>query len=415
MTGQASAQKGSAMIGVLLVAILLVALFLVFSSWTTMGTKVVMHSLETQKAVYVAESGYYAALNWLKTPAAVSLTTNTLTMGSLTVGATYYLSMQLSQTDSSLVNIVSTGYTEVPTGHFLDPLGSKAEMGIIDAQVRVAGVKDYFAAVPGTLAIANGSDLTNSRVYGKDLIFMPPGPSTYTLVGQAYYFNSVTDGVNPNPAPSFVTFTGGPPNNAQKLPTEPRLPQVTPMRDSYYSMAADPSGPCILPVVGNNCTLSGSWTAPSPLNTSNVCFCQGNLYLGAPGQPLTVSGDVVVFVEGSTYIENNITPVVPGTDWMAIASEGDVIIPGSGDPQPPAPDVLTINGTFITDGAFNAGGSPRPAGQLTFNGGVVSQKNIWLSPYQLSRTYAYKVPNSALKLPFLVQSISWTIRHGKSL
>jgi hypothetical protein len=402
----ASAQKGSALVAVLMVAALLIAVFLVFSSWTSFGTKTVVHTLQTQKAVYIAESGYYAALTWLKTPAAVNLSTNTTIVSGLTPGATYYLSMSKSLTDSSIVNLESTGYFETPSGHFVDPLGLKAEKGIIDAQVRVEGVKDYFAAVPGTLGIAYGSNLSNSRVYGKDLIFLPPGTGPTSQVGEAFYFNSVTGDTSAN-----VTYVPGPPFTAQKLPTEPGLPQVTPMRDSYYSMAADPTGPCILPAAGGACTLSGSWTAPSPLNPSNVCFCHGDLHMGAAGQPLTVSGDVLIFVEGSTYVDNSVSPAVVGTDWLAIASEGDVSI----SINPPVPDALTVYGTFITDGAIKALGNPRANGTLDFYGGMVAQKGISLTVYGKRRTYTYMVPNSALTLPYLVQSITWSIRHGNNL
>src|SRR5882762_6296774 len=140
-------ERGSALIAVLIITALIAAVFVVFSTWTQIGNRAVIHTLNTQKAVYNAQSGYYAALDWLKTPYAVDLTTEPKNLGSMTDGATYYLTLARSINDSSLISITATGYFEIPSGHFSDPVGNAAEMGIIDAVVRAISVKDYFAAV----------------------------------------------------------------------------------------------------------------------------------------------------------------------------------------------------------------------------------------------------------------------------
>ncbi len=200
------------------------------------------------------------------------------------------------------------------------------------------------------------------------------------------------------------------PAYAQQLPQPPRLPQVGPMQDSYFAMANGPPGPsCVLPVNASNvCLLNGGWTATA--NPSNVCYCAGDLQLGDASGPLTISGLVVIFVQGTTHIQNSIQPATPNVDWMAVVSEGDIQID-----SPPAPDALTINGTFITDGSMIVQGGARPLGQLTFNGGIISQNKIALAAYQLSRTYTYHAADPNLKLPFLIEPVSWTIRHGKNL
>jgi hypothetical protein len=401
-------QNGSALITVLIITAIVAAMFVVYSTWTTIGNRAVIHSLQTQKAVYNAQSGYYSALDYLKQPFAVTLTTMPVNLGSMTDGATYYLSLAKSINDPSLVNLTTTGYFEIPGGHFQDPQGNAAEMGIIDATVRLVSVKDYFAAVPGTLAIANGTNIAGGSVYGKDLLFVT-GPLT-TQIGAAFYLNSVTPSATP--PPSLVTFTQLP-NNAQQLVTAPRLPQVTPMQDGYYAMANDPNVPCILPNPGNVCTLTNA-SFPLPANPSNVCYCAGDLHLGDNTGPLTVSGVVVIFVQGSTYIGNSVNVNDITTDWMAVASEGDVLFQNN-PPGWTVPHTMSVFGTFLTDGSIGVQGNPIWAdGNLSFTGGIISQKTISLAAFSQSRVYAYHAAPVALKLPFLVQSVSWTIRHGKN-
>src|SRR4029077_8860714 len=156
------------------------------------------------------------------------------------------------------------------------------------------------------------------------------------------------------------------------------------------------------------CTLTSA-NFPLPANTSNVCYCAGDLYLGDNTGPLTVSGVVVIFVQGSTYIDNTVNVNNITTDWMAVASEGDILFKNT------VPHTMAINGTFLTDVSIGVQGNPIWAdGNLSFTGGIISQKTISLAAFSHSRIYSYHAAPAALKLPFLVQSVSWTIRHGRN-
>ena len=177
-------------------------------------------------------------------------------------------------------------------------------------------------------------------------------------------------------------------------------------------MASDPSGPCLLPTVpdanGNpSCHITGAWTAPP--NPWNTCYCQGDLYLADNTGPATVSGVVVIFVQGQTWIGNNILMNNMANDWMAVASEGNVTI------EKTVPTTLTLNGTFLTDGSMNVQNNTTfPTGILNFTGGIISQNIISLGSFQQSRNYAYHSAPTNMRLPFLVQSLTWTIRHGRN-
>ena len=79
-----------------------------------------------------------------------------------------------------------------------------------------------------------------------------------------------------------------------------------------------------------------------------------------------------------------------------------------------APDTLSIFASMVTNGQLKALGNPRPNGNLTFTGGIVTGGGISLgNVYTLSRNYSYQAPDPTLPLPFATQVISYKVQSGK--
>jgi hypothetical protein len=387
--------KGSVMIGLMLIALALLAFVLPFVNWGFRGQKANQHAIETQKALYNAESGYSAALDWIRRPANVIAPGTTKLLTSMTVGSTYYISLTASA--NNLIDIVTTGYYYIHDGSFVDShTGQNAQQSVIEARVQADSLGSFFAAVPGLLNIAPGTDASGGMVYGKTLQFSAPiNPLQITKVKAAFYFNTVTPGT----APGFVQYTP-PTTTAIKLPTEPNLPTLdAPLRSLYLTMAG---GLASADILADGTVLTGALPAPS--NTYGIYYCPGNITLG----PLSVSSPVTLYCTGTISIADDISTDNPNAHWLAMLAEGDVTVTS-------VSSNISIEGTIITNGTFTGGGAVHPlSDQLSFKGGFVALKGANIASYWLAnRLYTYQAPPTTLFLPLATETISYHVSSGK--
>jgi hypothetical protein len=395
-------ERGSMLLACLVIAAAILAGMVTFAQTLKLATRSNATKINSQRAYYNAESGLYAALDWVKGPNSASVD-STSERQPLTpmAGADYQVTFMRDGVDPEIIHIVSTGTHRTPTGVHVDANGRYHE-AVIRATVRVQFAGDFFAAVPGRLTIAYGSEVSTGKVYGRTIEFLPGpnDPTNETKVEAAFYYDDVRDDVGTNERPEYVTFTG-PIDHAQKQPSEVRVPHVGALDSYYEAMANANTPPCVLPTVAGVATLEGRWTPP--VNTNSVCYVDGDLVIGN-ASALEVDGLASVYVTGTVHIRNNVE--APTGNWLAIMARNDIVV----DRQ--APNDLNLNMTAITDGAIRAEGNTRRNGNLRFNGGMIAQNGISLHQFQQSREYTFFGAPSSLNLPYLVQLKSWKVVRG---
>jgi hypothetical protein len=402
-------ERGSAIITILLISIFVVAVLVGYSQRVQYYSRENVSHVTKQKSFDGADSGINAALFWLRSPGNLtSLQPGTLLtpgdagappeFSSATATGRYDVSVYRSLIDSSLVDASCTSYYYLARGPHIAPDGRSAQRVIVHAKIRTRYVGDFFAAVPDVLSVSCGSVISPGTIYGKNLTF-DPCPAGQTRIGPAYFLN----GYSPTPA-SFVTFLSTPPAPIQ-LVVEPNL--VTPdrrLRAFYQKMA----GANTLPA---GTVLEANWPSPAPSNDYAVYYVPGDLHLGA-GPDLIFTKKLVVYAAGSVYIHNNVRPLAGDLDnnWLGIVAEGDIQIASD------APDILALNGLFVTGGRFFCSGNARSAGRLTFNGGIVAQKGVdFASVYAQSRSYTYVRADPMMGLPSItfIESYSQDFNLGQ--
>jgi hypothetical protein len=403
-TRRLNGHRGSALISVLLIGVLLITSMIWFERWSSQNKRVVLHNNGSRLAWSQAENGVDVALQWLRNPANLSNLPNggsyTLTPAELPTisGGRSDLTLYRNLVDASLVEAWSTSYFFLGSGSVVDPVSGKtAQMTVIHATIRARFVGDYFAAVPGALQLGYGTDASSGSVYARDLTFLPPnGSAQPTRVLSAYYLNSVS----PDAAPSFVTF-GGAPYQAQRLASEPGLVQLDSTLSAFYKALAGTD------VKAAGSTLTGTLGAPS--NQYHVYFCPGNLTLGSGASSLTVAGPEVVYATGSITINGNILTDGQPNSWLAVLCEGNVTIASTAGAS--SPYILTLNGTFVMGGQFQAAGLVRSTGSLIFNGGFLASGVNFASVWP-QRTYSYTRAPANMLLPFFIAVEQYQVVRG---
>jgi hypothetical protein len=403
-------EEGSVILAILLICLIIVVAMSAFSRRIQYYSRENISHIGKQKAFDAADSGVYFALYWLRSAGNLSILTSGHWLRPGDAGAPaelshvstvdrYDVSLHRNLIDTSLVDAYATGYYYVPRGPYKDPDGRSAQRSVIHAKIRTLYIGDFFAAVPEVLNVGCGSNIREGTIYGSTINFAACAPGQ-TQVGAAYYLN----GYQPMPA-NFVTFLSTPPLPSQ-LPSAPNLVVAHErLRASYITMAGTDN-------LASSVTLSGTWPASPPANGHNVFFSNGNLELGTSSTPLQFKGKTVIYTLGPVKIHNNVVPL--GGDrvnnWLAIISEGDIHIADD------APDVMSINGLYVTGGHFSSDGNSRTQGQLTFMGGFVAEQGVdFAGIYTQSRTYQYVKPDPAMALPYITyfESYSETFNLGQ--
>jgi hypothetical protein len=394
-------RRGSALITVLIVASLVAAAALAHHGILQQNAKRSVSRTDTGKALSYAEAGMATVMDRLRLPAPQENFTapSTLQLSGNMPNGRYDTSALRDPYDASLVRLFSTGYCYLDRGNAVDPTnGKRAQIAVIRASARIRSAAAFFAAVPGTLQIGYGADLSSASIYGAELHFDPPDGVTaeQTSVYQAFY----SDSVMPE-APSYVTFTGPAPA-LKRLPIEPNLiPINSQLRTLYTAWAASDR-------LSPGASLTGSLGAPS--NSYGVYYCPGDLFLAgtsSQSQSLDVNGSVLIYVAGTVTIAGSVR-AANSNSWLAVIAENSIRLAAV------APTTMELEGTYLSGQAFLAEPAPagRAGGKLTFTGGFQAQEGINFSGGWPKRIYIFKAAPSKMLLPFFLGVEDYQVERG---
>jgi hypothetical protein len=392
-------QRGGVLLACVIITLLIMTVIVQFSNWNSQMTQDNLKQLARQKALVNADTGVQAAYQFLRSPQGAQLDPGeTIPLPHLTQGSTFYVSLTRQLADSTLIDIFSTGYYQIPQGAFTDPSGQRAQQAVVRAQVQLRSIGDYFAATPGTLDVAYNSNISSGIVYGRDLRFTSGNPALNppgTRVMAAYYFNSVT----PSNYADFVTFLNAP-FSATQMGVEPNLPTLGPgMRNEYQLMA--PSD-----VLPNGTSLSG--LVPPPANNAyKVYFGAGEVHLGVVGSSCTLQSSFLIYALGDIIIHNVINGQLGDAAWPALLTEGNIYIATD------APNNMQIDATLIAAGEIKALGGARPNSELVIKGGLIAGEGINFATAYTQRTFTYQAPDPNLPLPSSTSVTMYKVTQGK--
>jgi hypothetical protein len=394
------ANRGSALVASIVVALLFLSMILWYAEWSRMLSRAEVSRMMAHNAMNYADDGINDALVRLKSPALRQW----LDMGTTAAysidkpSGRVDISLDRRSPDNNLVDLYATGYYYLPNGNYQDKLtGRPAQRTVINAKFHITNVDQYLLAVPSQLPVSYGTNASAGMIYASNLQFLPclGGPcGPATQLAAAYYHQSVT----PSSAPVFVQFTANPPN-AQRVNYPMNFASLDPeMRNFYQAQAGGPLPASFAGIIG----------APG---SSHVYFVDGDLDIAA-GSSLVVNGVYVIYATGIVRIHNNILLDHAGC-WTGILSEKEIHLASD------APNNLTLNGTFISNGIFQGdplpGNLPRSNVNLAINGGIVSLVRIDIAGiWRGNRTYTYQTANTPdFPLPNLTEKLEYKILSGK--
>jgi hypothetical protein len=399
-------EKGSAIIGVLLVGLLSMAALFTMSRMSMMRREVVVHDVGLQRASAAAEIGIARALDTLRSPSGTIAPNSSLTLGSTVQFGRYEVTMTPSIVDNSLVDVWSTGYIHVAKGLKYDSVAGKdAEMAVIHATIKFTSVGSFLAAVPDSLRVGYGSDVSSGKVYARRLIFEPQGPFdavSTTRIQEAYYYESKMN--DTDQGGTWVTYTNPGFTTAQQLPAPLRLVALDSyIRGYFQEKVLDP----VSQQIPAGSVISGGRSGP-PSSLPALFYVPGDLTLGTPTVDLTTGDVFTIYVQGKAYINGNIQ--VSGSGWIAILAEDGIQITDT------APSNLRLNGvTLVTNGGIDVE-DVKPAGnRIEIRGGMVAHGGINLSAgYTDARVYTYdRTTDSKLLLPNIATVMYSNLVQGK--
>ncbi len=388
-------ERGSALLAVSIILFLVIGISLWYVQWTMVQSRGSVNQTGSQIAMEQAENAYNDARQLLKRP---DLRTKLVTGGewqplssemmvdtTTTPDRRFAIDFHRSSADDSLIEATCTGYYYIASGNVVDVDNGnrKALQAVIEAKFKVYSAAQYLFAVPNTLTVNAGSDLSNGSIYARDLVFEP---GAHTTVGSAYYY------VSSSPtAPTNVTFinTGS----------------ATPLTSAANFGSLDSSIRTTYSAGTPQCTFDGLVSAPP----GHVFYCNGTVDI-AETVPLVVDGVYTIYATSNVVVHGNMR-LNNSSSWIAVLSEQDVQIGAD------APAHLTLHGNFVSNHDFVAEGSIHPFGTFHLNGSVAALNRIaigqvWSTPGSRHYLYATSTDPSFL-LPNFTQTLQYTVLQGK--
>lgn len=396
-------ERGSALIAGLVISLVFVGLLMWFFGWSrTMSHGMVKRGAGKQ-AIQLADSAVNDAMKRVKEPDFFDGGPVVRWTSESDYGA-YDITLVRSGINVSLVDAYATGYYYLPAGNATYG-GKRAQLAAVHAKIQLSTISDFFAAVPGDLHVGMGSDLSGASVYARNLTFEKnAGPRT--KVGRAYYSESVrrSDTGAVDDSPDFVDFDTSISSYALRLPSAPNLTTLDATTKNYYkNLAWANNGNPYDPFVGT--------VAAPPSGPPAVYFIDHDIELGSDALPFTVNGAYIIYTTGKVTIKNDILMASNDTNncWLSILAEKDIVIGAE------APNNLTLNGTYVTNGGFRADDANGAKNTLTFNGGFLAHQGVkFSSVYQGNRTYKFRSSSSAnIVLPNFATLLFYEITRGR--
>lgn len=392
-------EQGSALLAWIVIGLAIMAGMMWYSHYSWLDRVSTVQHISSSRALEYADSGINAARDRLTQPDLGGFLPagTTSQIANADAQGSYYVSLDRTNADTSLVSLIATGFFYLPKGGVLDAVNGRPSQGsVVSTKLRITNTGEYLLALPHAMTIDYGVDYSNGFIYAKDLAFQFGTTLPRTRVGRTFYTNAVS---LPNPAP-WVTFTQPAPyDQAVQLTNKPVFPNVgagSSAKQYYLDFGT--------PLPGN--VLNGLQTAPA----GNIFYATGDVQI-ANTSDVIVQGIFIVYTPGNVHIHGNITQqnpaAMPPTDWLAIIAEQDVHIVTA------APNNLTLNASFVVGSAFLSDTrGPRGVGsQLTINGGIVAQTRIDNSTGGWGqRVYSFKGTNDAqMKLPNVAEMLDYRI------
>jgi hypothetical protein len=399
-----AAQGGSIILTALLIGMLLIAFVTQLAIWSRKNNDLGVHRMATLRALQNADSGISETMEMLRRPGWVlSLQPGAQQSFQRTVASDtrgrYEVTFTRDSDDFSLVHVVSTGAYQLTSGAFELGVSSRGQVAVISALLRVRSVGDFFAAVPSSLTIGDGADISQGSVYARDLMFAPgtasPNPAR---IREAYYFSSVF----PSETPSTVIFTVGGTGKAVKLSHEPNLSAVdSTLRRHYKAWAGNDT-------LAAGAALDGTLgAAGDSANIHGILYCDGDVHVAggpASSSSLLVQRDRILYSTGTVWIHGDVRT---GGGWLAIIAEGDIVLASN------APTDLTLDATLITGRSFLAEQTALPRNRLTFSGGFHAQSGAQIGTSWPDRRYRYQRAPETMVLPFFLNLEAYNVLRGR--
>jgi hypothetical protein len=377
--------------------------------------------LTRQKALDYADAGLNDALAWLRRPDAgqqLRPGNNMILSVPRENGSSRTTLTRYDDAHRMYISADAIGYYDLSTGDATDPVTPgqpRARMASVHATILFTSVSEYVAAVNSPLHIADGSQLGTGDVYAPTLIF--DGAAT---LGRAF----AVDPIDLGPHPGTVHMTG-----MVQLNTPLNVATI----DSFSTRPLFLNRGTAPPAGG----FSGLVPEPPPDaqgRSSHVYYVPdpAGVDLGAWGAGLTVRGVYTIYAIGPIRVHGDIS-LADKNSWVALVSEDTIYVAGDGSTLGRAPDVLSLNGTFVANGGLQAEPAVRPATPgnpcaLTMTGGIVGQSlntaSVWktaAAPNNCTRTYTYpdntylgfSSPN--LYLPNVSTLLDYKITQGRAV
>lgn len=202
----------------------------------------------------------------------------------------------------------------------------------------ISNVSEYFAAVNGPMVITLGCDVSQGKVYARDLHFNLFGPlAAFTQVKRAEFYN-LANLQPPLASPDYNFITGkiriselAGVHLPIQLSAPLIFPQVTaPDLDNYKARAGALHiasgtfrGTDIFPpgYEGGQDALD-TYANHENDNTKHIYYFEGDMHIGQRNSTTTIHGQILFIATGTIYIDGNVRSADP---WVAL--------PGAGSPS----------------------------------------------------------------------------------
>ncbi|MFH1784489.1 MAG: hypothetical protein ABH868_06300 [bacterium] len=351
---------------------------------------------KSNKVLYIADSGVEAALAQLREDP-----NNLTTISEYKVDIGTY-TVTLSETSPPPTRIV----TATSVGTLVTKGSWDAPTQTIVAEIETDSPGEYFGASNSDLIIAGGTDISQGKIFAKNLIFQQSGdPITVqsaTYTDSCNYFDAGFD-------QNHVQVTEANPdgNNEPWQGTAKTFPRLDDAKMAYYmnlANAGDGSG------IITEDTFANATDIYPPTNGNHVYFCSGDMDIqgNLHGQIVFVSTGSITFMGNVTYgsvedVDGN--PLADPCTSAGFFSTEDVLIDSN------APDDLSINGQIIAPyGEFKAKPNEN-ANNFNFSGSFIIKDGVSIAGvYTGARTYSFdsNLKNNPLPhLPYMANILSW--------
>ncbi len=351
---------------------------------------------KSNRALYMADSGIEASLAQLREDP------NNLSDISYTetgVGKYEVTLVQISPSPTRIVEAISTGTLE-KTGP-----SNPSEKRII-AEIETDSPGEYFGASNSDLIIAGGTNISQGKLYARNLTFQKSG-DVITVQSASYsnycnYFDTDFDKkhiriIDPNPDGNYEPW-----QDSTKI-----FPRLDSAKLEYYKMLAslgDASG-----IISKD-TFKNAADIYPPNNGNHLYFCSGDMEIqgNIHGQIVFVSTGTITFTGNITYgvvEDKDGNPLTDPCTTAGFFCTENVLIDSN------APDDLNINGLIIAPyGQFKAE-SNSGANDFAFFGGFIVKDGVNIAGvYTGTRTYAFDINlknNPLPHMPYMANLKSW--------